>query len=186
MEKINFENNKEPALNATNLNKLQQNVEEEINRLNADKLDKSLVYNEKNISPEGTYSCKYINDNCIIYYKYSEIIPTNEFLNDKRIYIKKFSTNETMNSNNNFLIKIPHGITNYDDLWIDVSNSHMYANKNDYERYMSIPIVSTAYLNNSTDEISATINAKNILIISNGSWNNAWIKDVTVKFTYAN
>ena len=33
MEKINFVNNTTPALNATNLNKLQQNIEEELNEI---------------------------------------------------------------------------------------------------------------------------------------------------------
>lgn len=48
MEKINFINNSQPAINDTNLNKLQDNVED-------------LIKTEQTTSDEDTYSCNYIN-----------------------------------------------------------------------------------------------------------------------------
>lgn len=48
MEKINFVNNSTPALNATNLNKLQDNIEDSMK-------------SEQTTSDTDTYSCNYIN-----------------------------------------------------------------------------------------------------------------------------
>lgn len=48
MEKINFVNNSAPALNATNLNKLQDNIEDSMK-------------SEQTTSDTDTYSCNYIN-----------------------------------------------------------------------------------------------------------------------------
>lgn len=55
MEKINFVNNSTPALNETNLNKLQDNVEDSIQEV-VDKI-KTTTTN----SDTDTYSCNYIN-----------------------------------------------------------------------------------------------------------------------------
>lgn len=78
MEKIDFINNQQPALNATNLNKLQQNVEDDIGDLT--QLETSAknnlveaineaastggdieVYNEYTTSATDAYSCNYVN-----------------------------------------------------------------------------------------------------------------------------
>lgn len=78
MEKIDFVNYTTPALNATNLNKLQQNVEDDIGDLT--QLETSAknnlveaineaantggninVYNEYTASATDTYSCNYVN-----------------------------------------------------------------------------------------------------------------------------
>lgn len=64
MEKINFVNDTTPALNATNLNKLQQNVEDAIGDVQTDinnKLDKTSVKNTYSTSATDTYSCNYVN-----------------------------------------------------------------------------------------------------------------------------
>lgn len=52
MEKINFVNNSTPALNATNLNKLQDNVENAI---------AEQINTQNTTSDSETYSCNYIN-----------------------------------------------------------------------------------------------------------------------------
>lgn len=52
MEKINFLNNSQPALNATNLNKLQDNVENAI---------AEQINTQNTTSDSETYSCNYIN-----------------------------------------------------------------------------------------------------------------------------
>lgn len=68
MEKINFINDTTPALNATNLNKLQDNVEDEIDitnsnvtSLSTNKLDKTSVKDTYSTSATDTYSCNYVN-----------------------------------------------------------------------------------------------------------------------------
>lgn len=65
MEKINFINNQQPAINDTNLNKLQDNVEDAIDVVQTDtntKLNKTSVKTTKTTSGTDTYSCNYIND----------------------------------------------------------------------------------------------------------------------------
>lgn len=57
MEKINFINQSTPALNATNLNKLQDNVEDAIDEINVPSPE--TTYTE---SDTKTYSCNYVND----------------------------------------------------------------------------------------------------------------------------
>ena len=68
MQKINFINNSEPAINATNLNKLQDNTEDAIQEvqdvvddLDTNKLDKASVKDTYNTSATDTYCCDYIN-----------------------------------------------------------------------------------------------------------------------------
>ncbi len=65
MEKINFINNQQPAINDTNLNKLQDNVEDAIGDVQTDinnKLDKTSVKNTHSTSIENVYSCNYVNE----------------------------------------------------------------------------------------------------------------------------
>lgn len=121
----------------------------------------------------------------IINYIDGEVIATNDYINGKRVYSKRLVTNAAINTANNFIVSIQHKISNYDEMWIDISNSHMYANKKT-DNYICLPVVATAYATNSTDEISATIVGNDILIISNASWGTNWTKVVTIKFTYNN
>jgi hypothetical protein len=64
MEKINFVNGSTPAINDTNMNKLQDNVEDAIDEVQDDvdtKLDASSVKTTQTTSDTDTYSCTYIN-----------------------------------------------------------------------------------------------------------------------------
>lgn len=68
MEKIDFINNQQPALNATNLNKIQDNTEDAIQEvqdvaddLDTNKLDKTSVKDAYSTSTTYTYSCNYVN-----------------------------------------------------------------------------------------------------------------------------
>jgi hypothetical protein len=68
MEKIDFINNQQPALNATNLNKIQDNTEDAIQEvqdvaddLDTNKLDKTSVKDAYSTSTTDTYSCNYVN-----------------------------------------------------------------------------------------------------------------------------
>lgn len=78
MEKINFVNNSTPALNSTNLNKLQDNIEDSIK-------------SQKTLSDTDTYSCNYINQNNT--YSTSEIKTNKVWIDDKPIYRKVISVN---------------------------------------------------------------------------------------------
>lgn len=67
MDKINFVNGSQPAINDTNLNQLQVNVENEINAINDIIISTVLYENE-----EGTSEDIILNDN-VTNYKYIEI-----------------------------------------------------------------------------------------------------------------
>jgi len=120
--------------------------------------------------------------------KDNEIYDTGEKLNGKRVYAKRLISNASINSSNNYVISIPHNIplNTVDLMWIDISNSYLY-NKNENNSYFRIlPIIATAYTANSTDEISATIELGDVLVISNGGYATDWTKVITIKFTYKN
>lgn len=68
MEKINFVNYSQPAINDTNLNKIQDNTEDAIQEvqdvvddLDTNKLDKTSVKDTYSTSATDTYSCNYVN-----------------------------------------------------------------------------------------------------------------------------
>lgn len=73
MEKINFINNSVPALNSTNLNKLQDNVED-------------AMKSERTSSNTDTYSCNYINE-CKAY-STDETLTGETWIDGKPIYRK--------------------------------------------------------------------------------------------------
>lgn len=81
MEKIDFRNNQQPALNETNLNKLQDNVEQAIQEVQNDtdtKLNADNVKTAQTLSDTDTYSCNYINE-----IKKGEIYSTTETKTNK-------------------------------------------------------------------------------------------------------
>ena len=84
MEKINFVNNSVPALNATNLNKLQDNIEDSMKT-------------EKTASDTDTYSCNYINQGNT--YSTSETLTGKTWIDGKPIYRKVFTGNMTNTTN---------------------------------------------------------------------------------------
>lgn len=111
MEKIDFINNQQPALNATNLNKLQDNTEDAIQEvqdvaddLDTNKLDKTSVKNTYSTSATDTYSCNYVNG--LETYSTSET-RIGTWINDKPIYriVKSFAT-ATSKTNNSATISI--------------------------------------------------------------------------------
>lgn len=125
------------------------------------------------------------NESLAVIIKTGKVYETGEVLDGKIVYAKRLVTTKTISADTDYMATIAHGIPLdvVDLAWIDVSNSYVYIvaeNRNDYFRI--IPIVATAYVTNSTDELSATIDKENVIIIANGGWA-GWTKVVTVKFT---
>ena len=99
MEKINFVNNSTPALNATNLNKLQDNVEDSMK-------------SEKTSSDTDTYNCNYINNSNT--YSTNEVLTGKAWIDGKPIYRKVINTGSLyFNSNQK---NVSHGISNIDNI----------------------------------------------------------------------
>lgn len=117
MEKIDFINNQQPALNATNLNKLQQNVEDAIQEvqdvvddLDTNKLDKTSVKNTYSTSAVDTYSCNYVNS--LETYSTTET-RVGTWVDNKPIY-RKVIIDTTSRTSGNY--NIAHGISNLSDV----------------------------------------------------------------------
>ena len=111
IDKINFINNTTPALNATNLNKLQDNVEDEINEKQANidlKLDKTSVKDVYSTSAVDTYSCNYVNS--LETYSTTET-RVGTWIDNKPIYRKVL--NYTSPTFNNY---VNHNIANIDNI----------------------------------------------------------------------
>ena len=119
-----------------------------------------------------------LDEDIKINYIDNQEVATNEYLNGKRIYAKRFSTTETLVQKGT--LSIPMNLPDYEEKWIDVSNSY-FCNLEG----TSVPILSNYYISylDDPEEISATLQNDNILIISKGGWGNNWKKVVTVKYT---
>ena len=120
MDKINFINQSTPALNATNLNKLQDNVEDaitevqdDVDSLETNKLNKTDVKTAKTTSDTNTYSCTYINNAIIGTYSTAEQKTDIYWIDNKPIYRKviNYSTNLTSGIN-----RITHNISNINEI----------------------------------------------------------------------
>ena len=113
MEKINFVNNTTPAVNATNLNKLQDNVED-------------LIKTEETTSDEDTYSCNYINNLVEDVYSTNEVKTNKVWIDGKPIYRKVIDLGTLPNANQK---SVAHNIS---DLDVVVSLSGMTTGSNKF------------------------------------------------------
>ena len=106
-------------------------------------------------------------------------VATNEYINGKRVYAKRFSTIETILQK--AILSIPMNLPDYEERWIDLSNSYMLNTSGN----RCMPIVGIYYVSytDNPEMVSATLNADNILLISKGGWGDNWKKVVTIKYT---
>jgi DNA polymerase elongation subunit (family B) len=118
-----------------------------------------------------------------IYDRY--IMPTNDFLGDKRIYRCRVVTFDSMN-NSTLILPTLIDVNNVEYAWIDPSNSY-FISAAGTPNMRSLPINANFYIDNSdTCQISASYDQGNVHIISNSGWGTGWMKAVTVRFTYIN
>ena len=113
----------------------------------------------------------------------SEEIPTNEFLNGKRVYAKRLITSETMNGSDNLAME--HGITDFQYIWVDLANSFYVSGESGLDGYYRcLPLIQTFYTSvSSTDRASIYIDGAYVYLVSNGGWGTSWKKVITVKYT---
>ena len=99
IEKIDFINNQQPALNATNLNKIQDNVEDAIQEVQDDvdtKLTPNNIKSTQTTSATDTYSCNHINEIVKEIYSSEEQLIGEYF--DKNLYKKTITgTTDSIN-----------------------------------------------------------------------------------------
>lgn len=111
------------------------------------------------------------------------IMPTNDFLGEKRIYRCRVVTFDSMN-NTTLILPTLIDVNNVEYAWIDPSNSY-FISAAGTPSMRSLPINANFYVD-TTDacQISATYDSGNVHIMSNSGWGTGWMKAVTVRFTY--
>lgn len=155
------------------------------------------IANERNESAINAYSTDYINnkidnleteiDNVkeSVVAKIADryIMPTNDFLGEKRIYRCRVVTFDSMN-NTTLILPTLIDVNNVEYAWIDPSNSY-FISAAGTPNMRSLPINANFYVD-TTDacQISATYDSGNVHIMSNSGWGTSWMKAVTVRFTY--
>ena len=117
MEKINFVNNNLPAVNQTNLNKLQDNVEDAIQVVQDDadtKLNQSNIKDMQTTSDTDTYSCNYLNNAIKTPNIMTATLSSNETLSSTSYTILPLSSSSSIGTKlsiSNDGIKIGAGVT---------------------------------------------------------------------------
>lgn len=134
----------------------------------------SLEGNETNKAPSVRVIKEAITNNLITN---GDAIRTNEKIDGKWVYKKRIYFNTLIGAGTTL---IPHGITNYDLIWIDYGDSFMISG------VMSRGFPLLYYSNASKDSVDAFINGDNIIFIADTSWSTNWTKGIVVKYTLAN
>lgn len=135
MEKISFNNGRVPALNATNLNKLQDNIEDSIK-------------SQKTLSDTDTYSCNYINS--MDKYSTNEVKINKVWIDGKPIY-KKVIQITTPNDSQETPVATISNVDTFINLTANVTNTvgaQVY-----YPYYFNSTVYGQAYFDINTNEI---------------------------------
>mgnify|MGYP004516015843 CR=1 FL=1 len=108
----------------------------------------------------------------------SEETKTNDYLLGKPIYTKTFRFATILSDT---VIKISHGISNIDNVWVDLTNSFMQAISNGY----SVPIISSMYYGKtgSGNNWSVAVDKTYVYLYADSGWNDNWVKFITIRYT---
>ena len=127
---------------------------------------KTLTEGKKRVITENDYTKVDYIDN--------QEIPTNEFINGKRIYAKRI----IVGSLSIGVKKVPHNIPFYEDAWIDLSNSYIIATSK-----LSYPLIVIMYESESNNEkIQVALDTNNVKVITNSGWG-IWSVKLVIKYT---
>ena len=104
-------------------------------------------------------------------------IATNEIIDGKRVYEQNFVITATITGGT--VYSIGHGITGYDRIWIDMSNSY-FINTNG----RSYPVLQMHYQDFSSNEtVQAYLDEGKICVVSDGGWGTSWKKVFRLRYT---
>ena len=166
--KTEWVNDKAPAINATNLNNIENGIEEAHNEITKiGDLSQLKTENKDNL-------VNAINEGVVNYIDNQEVF-TNEYLNGKKIYSKRIVVGSLTTGTNSRA----HNVTNFDTMWIDLSNSFIKANSS--KLCYSFNMVLYGSTSNS-DRLQTFVNETSVNIISTGGWE-IWTAYVTLKYT---
>lgn len=176
--KTNWINDSVPAINAGNLNKIEQGIYDnsvaiEENTNNIGDIDNLTTKNNSNV-------VEAINEvnNKFNYSTEEQVI--GKWRDGKSLYRKTITFTTTIKANET--TSIAHNIKNAKNIFIDFSASFMEANigESNYISY-SFPLV--GYGGNITDKVYCYANLTNIEFYANGNWATNWTKHITLKYT---
>lgn len=168
-------NDSVPAINQTNLNKIEQGIynadERSINNeTNIGYLAQLNTTNKSNLV--GALNEINMNSKNMGMYSSEETIIGTWF--GKPRYRKTITFQTTINGS----FTIPHEIANVDKIQVDYGNSFFVESTG---ISYSLPII--GYGGNYNDNCYAYVNKENIYIYSNGGWNTSWTKYITLLYT---
>ena len=102
-------------------------------------------------------------------------VPTNEYFNGKLVYKKLINVGSlTIGTNTK-----AHNVTNFDIMWVDLSNSFFKANSSKLCYSFNMVLYDTT---SSSDRLQTFVNETSVNIISTGGWG-IWTAYVTIKYT---
>lgn len=135
-------------LNANTFNELQNNVEDAINEINT----------PINLIPNGAE------------------VRINEKRDGKWVYAKQFLFTDVISTNTRFYKA--HQITNFDKIWLDLSECYMTSTTG-----IIYPMDMIGYNGAFNSQMFCYLDNTNINIFSNDSWGTNWTKVITIKYT---
>ena len=180
MEKINFINNQQPAVNDTNLNKLQDNVEDAIQEVQDSvdsKIDVSSIKTAETTSNTDTYSCNYINEIDSKYENANTYSTTETVIGTwlgKPLYRKVIQT--TTNISNN--TRIPHNISNAEMVWCE--RAFIFNSSGNVTHTLPITLYGEG---TDEDKLNCYVDLTNIVAKVQTSWGTSWEKYFVLNYT---
>lgn len=111
-------------------------------------------------------------------YKDNKEIATNEYVNGKRVYAKRF-TNIGLAANT--LVQLKHSLTNCNEIWVDMTNSYIRSTNSDGRCFPLVQVYYTSTSSNSFFQVY--VDDTNINLMSNGGWGTGWKISIVLKYT---
>lgn len=158
-----------------NLNKIEEGIHDiSVNGSGGDTLPiGAIVEYDGDTVPEGYEECEIIYDNYID----GTIVPTNEYLNGKRIFSYRFQFSQALTANTEYTFDLPFA-NEVDFAWVDLSNSYI-DNSKDVSDFNVHCFGSTSGF-----QFRVSVYSKSkIVILADDTWGSNWTYTVMVKFT---
>lgn len=95
------------------------------------------------------------------------------WIDGKTLYEKTISTNVSFSGS----VEISHEVSDYDKMWIDLSNSYYNAGKT------NLPLIHNSYWGDFTQKTDAMIYNDRVLLYTDGGWGTDWEKVITLRYT---
>lgn len=107
----------------------------------------------------------------------NQIVPTNEYLNGKRVYAYRYSFSQALTKGVEVTFNLPFA-SEIDYAWVDTSNCYMDNSKNTSKYNVWCMGTTAGY-----GFIIGILELNKLYIVPDDNWNNTWTYHVLVKFT---